>query len=521
VENATSPAPITERERLLQNRWLILLCSIISMIAVANLQYGWTLFVTPLSDRLGADRALIQVAFTVFVLLETWLVPFEGYLVDQFGPRNLVLVGGVLAGIGWVCSGLADSLTALYLAYAVAGLGAGIVYGTAVGSALKWFPDHRGLAAGLTAAGFGAGAALTVAPIADLIKSDGYQTAFIQWGIFQGAVVVVAALFLKAPPAGWLPHGWSGVQQAALIARRQSAHDFTPAEMAATSHFWLMYFMMAMVATGGLMATAQLAPMATDYGVDKTLVTFLWITLPALTFALQADRIVNGFCRPFWGWISDHIGREKTMAIAFSLEAIAILCLINFARDPLLFVVFTAFTFFGWGEIYSLMPAMCGDFFGRKYATTNYGFLYTAKGTASLFVPVGSALAAGTAFDFRADILLVLGAILLVVVMLLAPRFGWHPSPTVRGIIGALGTALVTYGVLLTVVPTLWTPFVATIPVPHVGWTGVFAVAVVMDLGAAFLAFFVLRRMQLPGAGERAPAAAAPRTTPIIAGAAE
>ncbi len=518
---ATSAAPITERERLLQNRWLILLCSIISMVAVANLQYGWTLFVDPLSNRLGAEKSLIQVAFTVFVLLETWLVPFEGYLVDRFGPRNLVLIGGVLAGIGWVASGLAGSLTALYLAYAVAGLGAGIVYGTAVGSALKWFPDHRGLAAGLTAAGFGAGAALTVAPIADLIKSAGYQTAFIQWGIIQGVVVILAALFLKAPPAGWLPHGWTSAAQATDTGRRQSVRDFTPGEMAATPQFWLMYVMMTMVAAGGLMATAQLAPMAADYNVDKTVITFLWVALPALTFALQADRIINGLCRPFWGWISDHIGREKTMAIAFSLEALAIFCLINFAHDPLLFVVFTAFTFFGWGEIYSLMPAMCGDFFGREYATTNYGFLYTAKGTASLFVPIGSALAAGRAFDFRADILLVLGAAMLVVVLLLSPRLGWHLTPGLKMGLAVAGAALVTYGVLLTVVPELWTPFAARFTVPNVGWTGVFTVAIVMDVAAALLAFFVLRRMRLPGGGELDTARLPGRVAPAIAGGSE
>src|SRR6266436_2816914 len=178
------------------------------MVAVANFQYGWTLFVSPLQKHLNVEQALIQVTFTVFVLLETWLVPFEGWVVDLFGPRLLVMLGGVLAGFGWYGSGKAETLTALYLSYAVAGLGAGIVYGTAIGSALKWFPDHRGLAAGLTAAGFGAGSALTVAPIANLINSAGYQTAFIRWGLIQGVVVVGAALFLKAPPAGWLPHAW-------------------------------------------------------------------------------------------------------------------------------------------------------------------------------------------------------------------------------------------------------------------------------------------------------------------------
>src|SRR5712671_3794277 len=197
--------PVEERAGLLENRWLILFFSVLSMVAVANFQYGWTLFVPPLQKHLRAEQAAVQVTFTVFVLLETWLVPFEGWLVDKFGPKLLVAIGGVLAGLGWFGSGHAETLTALYLSYAVAGLGAGVVYGTAIGSALKWFPDHRGLAAGLTAAGFGAGSALTVAPIANLINSAGYQTAFIHWGVIQGAVVVLAALFLKAPPRGGYP----------------------------------------------------------------------------------------------------------------------------------------------------------------------------------------------------------------------------------------------------------------------------------------------------------------------------
>src|SRR5438270_532538 len=193
-------------DSLLSNRWLILFFSVLSMVAVANFQYGWTLFVPPLQKALHAEQAAVQVTFTVFVLLETWLVPFEGWLVDKFGPRLLVIAGGILAGIGWVGAGNAQTLTQLYLAYGLAGIGAGVVYGTAIGSALKWFPDHRGLAAGLTAAGFGAGSAFTVAPIANMISSQGYQAAFIQWGIIQGVVVVLCSAFLQAPPAGWLPH---------------------------------------------------------------------------------------------------------------------------------------------------------------------------------------------------------------------------------------------------------------------------------------------------------------------------
>jgi len=480
------------------NRWIILCASIVGMVAVANFQYGWTLFVPPLQKHLKADQALIQVTFTVFVLLETWLVPFEGWLVDTFGPKFLVMIGGVLAGLGWVGSGKAESLTELYLSYAVCGLGAGVVYGTAIGIALKWFPDRRGLAAGLTAAGFGAGSALTVAPIANLIASAGYQTAFIRWGIIQGVTVVVAALFLKSPPPDWLPKTWRS-RGGAEVKKRQSQVDFNSAEMVATPNFWLMYVMMAMVATGGLMAVAQLNPMAVDFKVDKIPVTLLWMTMPALTFALSADRVVNGFCRPFWGWISDHIGREKTMTLAFGLEAIAIYVLIRFAHNPLLFVVFSAFTFFGWGEIYSLFPALCGDFFGRKHATQNYGFLYTAKGTASMFVPIGSALAAGKAFDFRADIMLLLGGVLVIFAVFLAPSvLRVQLGGNVKAILLAVAGVLIAYGIILTVVPTAWTPFHAKFTLPKTGWQGVFKVAIVFDLTAAFLAFFVLRRMKAP-----------------------
>ena len=495
--------PVEERAGLLQNRWVILFFSVLSMIAVANFQYGWTLFVPPLQKHLRVEQSAVQVTFTVFVLLETWLVPFEGWLVDKFGPRLLVMLGGVLAGLGWIGSGHAETLTTLYLSYAIAGLGAGIVYGTAIGSALKWFPDHRGLAAGLTAAGFGAGSALTVYPIANLINTAGYQTAFIRWGIIQGAVVVFAALFLSAPPLGWLPQAWRHAPRGEEVRKRQTAMEFTSYEMASTTQFWVMYVMMTLVATGGLMATAQLNPMAVDFKVDKVPITFLWFTLPALQFALSADRVLNGICRPVWGWVSDHIGREKTMALAFSLEALAIFLLIKFAHNPKAFVVFSAFTFFGWGEIYSLMPAICGDFFGRKHATQNYGFLYTAKGTASVFVPIGSALAAGKAFDFRADVLLLIGGALAFFAHYFAPTVLRTPlRKRTHDILFGIGLAIVVYGIVLTVLPKVWTPFNAHFALPKIGWPGVFAVAIVFDLTAAAMAFFVLRKMQVPSKGE-------------------
>jgi len=496
----------------LSNRWLILTASVVSMVAVANFQYGWTLFVLPLQKHLKADAAAIQITFTIFVLLETWLVPFEGRLVDKFGPRLMVMVGGVLAGLGWVYSGKAETVTALYLAYAVAGIGAGIVYGTAVGSAMKWFPDRRGLAAGLTAAGFGAGATFTVKPIQDIINNpaQGYQTAFIQWGIIQGVVVIVAALFLKSPPAGWLPKTWrsSGSEE---VKTRQTAVSFTSGEMTETPHFWLMYLMMALVATGGLMAVAQLAPMAMDFKVDKIPVKFLFWSIPALTFALQADRFVNGVCRPFWGWVSDHIGRENTMGLAFGLEAIAKVALLTFASHPLLFVILTAFTFFGWGEIFSLFPALCGDFFGRKHATENYGYLYTAKGTASVFIPIGSALAAGKIFDFRADIMLLIGGGITFFVLFLGPTvMKISMSKPVKTTLLIVAGAILTYALLLTVIGAKmghasWGAYT----LPKWGWTGVFGISIGFDLIAAALAFFVLKRMKAPVLKDTAGAEAA------------
>ena len=364
-------------------RWIQLLCGVICMCMIANLQYGWTFFVNPIQQRHGWDRAAIQVAFTIFVLTETWLVPIEGWFVDKYGPRIVTLIGGLLCGIGWVMNAYATSLPMLYVAAAIAGTGAGAVYGTCVGNSLKWFPDRRGLAAGVTAMGFGAGSALTVVPIQALIASRGYETAFLYFGIGQGLIVMAISLVLTAPATGQVP----------TVARVSlSKQDYQPKEMLKTPVFWLMYVMFVMMAAGGLMATAQLGPIAKDFHIGDVPVSILGLTLPALTFAATIDRVLNGVTRPFFGWVSDHIGRENTMFIAFALEGIGIYALSVWGQNPFMFVVLTGLVFFAWGEIYSLFPATCADTFGSKYAATNAGLLYTAKGTASLLVPLTSVL---------------------------------------------------------------------------------------------------------------------------------
>src|SRR5499425_1375053 len=370
-------------------RWGQLIFGIICMVMIANLQYGWTLFVSPIDQKYHWGRAAIQVAFTIFVLTETWLVPFEGYLIDKFGPRIMVFGSGALAAIAWVLNSIADSLPMLYLAAAIGGIGAGVIYGACVGNALKWFPDRRGLAAGLTAAGFGAGSALTIVPIANMIQSSGYEAAFLWFGLGQGIVVVLVALFLRAPEAREVPPPTAPAVQ-------QTTRDYTPAEVLKTPVFYVMYAMFVMVGTGGLMAVAQLAPIAKDFKVDAIPVSILGLTLPALQFALSIDRVLNGVTRPFFGWVSDHIGRENTMFIAFMLEGIGIYALLLLASNPFWFVILSGVVFFAWGEIYSLFPATCTDIYGRKFATTNYGLLYTAKGTASLLVPLGNVLTTAT-----------------------------------------------------------------------------------------------------------------------------
>jgi len=370
------------------NRWVQLVAGIIAMMAIANLQYAWTLFTKPMQTHLHVSLAAIQGIFSLFILLETWLVPFEGYLVDRIGPRLMLGVGSILVGLGWILSGEAETLRGVYFWYCVGGVGAGVVYGGTIGNALKWFPDHRGLCVGLTAGAYGIGTALTVAPIDKMIKASGYQHALIVWGILQGVVVLFTALFLAKPPLGWAPTGWKEKEAKIKQHVHSSSVDMTPLQMVRTSSFWMIYGMMTLVAFGGLVVTAQLNPMAVSYHVDKIVVAF---GMSALVLAISVDRYLNGLTRPFWGWVSDHIGRENTMFIAFGLEAVAVFALLQLISRPVWFIALSGLCFFAWGEIFSLFPSITADLFGRKWATTNYGIVYTAKGTAAIFAGFGAA----------------------------------------------------------------------------------------------------------------------------------
>jgi MFS transporter, OFA family, oxalate/formate antiporter len=345
---------------------------VICMVMIANLQYGWTYFVDPMNAKYHWGRTEIQIAFTIFIATETWLVPVEGWFVDRFGPRIVVMFGGVVVGIAWALNSVAATLPMLYFAAALGGIGAGAVYGTCVGNALKWFADRRGLAAGLT----------------QVIKNYGYQSAFLWFGIGQGVVVLVLSQLLKAPRPGEAPK--------AVRKFSQSSRDYTPMEMVGTPLFWILYVMFVLVAASGLVVTAQVAPIARDYKVAGLPVNFLFISSTVIVMAGIVDNILNGLARPTFGWVSDHIGRENTMAIVFVAGAGAYWALGTIGNSPWMFITTAGLVYFTWGEIYSLFPATCTDIYGSKYTTTNAGLLYTAKGTAAFLVPAASWLQSQT-----------------------------------------------------------------------------------------------------------------------------
>ena len=414
------------------NRWCQLVIGMLCMALVANLQYAWTLFVTPMSTRHHWGDASIQLAFSIFILTETWLVPVEGWLVDKFGPRPVVAGGAVCAGLAWVIDSYATTLPHLYVAAVIGGIGAGCVYGTCVGNALKWFPDRRGLAAGLTAAGFGAGAAVTVIPIANMIVRSGYEQTFFVFGILQGVCILGLAMLLKKPD----------VRQARAPNKKflVTKVDYTPGQMIKTPLFWVIYISFVAVAAGGLMATAQLGPIAKDWGLARIPMSFFGMTLPLLTVTLSIDNICNGFTRPLCGFISDKIGRENAMFLIFSGEGLALLGLMQYGSNPYAFMIFAALIFLFWGEIFSIFPAICADTFGSKYAAANAGTLYTAKGTASLLVPLASILSAtgGWSLVFIVSAVVTIAAAVSARFILAPMRSRWiglhnEPAATAKG----------------------------------------------------------------------------------------
>jgi len=359
-----------DKKHFLANKWLQLACGVACMMCISSPQYVWTLFTKPIMAKFGVELPVLQITFSILIVLQTFFSPFQGWLVDRFGPRVLLSFGTVLTGLSWILSAQANDVESLYLTYGLlGGLGTGIVYIGIVGLIVKWFPDKRGFAVGMVAAGYGMGAVITTFPIAQSIQTKGYQDTLLNFGVIISVLGFLISQCLRTPP---------DMQERS---NRLEESGVTPQQMLKTPIFWVMFVMMSMMSTSGLMVISQMGAFSKDFGVASVMV---W-GMAALPLALTIDRFTNGLTRPFFGYVSDRIGRENTMFIAFSLEAAAMFVWMHTITNPVLFVMLSGVVFFGWGEIFSLFPSTLTDTFGKKHATTNYGFLYMAQGIGSIF----------------------------------------------------------------------------------------------------------------------------------------
>jgi len=355
----------------INNRWFQLCASLVAMIMIANLQYAWTLFVQPLQGATGWKLSDLQFAFTLFILCQTWVQPLDGWLIDRLGPRGFISVAGLLCGLGWAGMGYATSLPMLYALYCLAGVGAAFVYSGSIGSALKWFKQNRGLASGIMAAGFGGGTALFIPFVSALLASRGHRTTFLVMGVIQGVVICTVAQFLRHPRVEPIATSHPTQGTAPQLGKRQ----YTTLEMLRTPQFYVMYAMFVLMATGGLLVTANAGPIANSWGY----------TAGALALAATLSPLANGASRVFWGWASDKIGRETAMVVAFVLQAVCLLLVLGVGQISGGWFAFTlVLVYLTWGEIYSLFPATSADYFGTRHATSNYAVIYTAKGVASI-----------------------------------------------------------------------------------------------------------------------------------------
>jgi MFS transporter, OFA family, oxalate/formate antiporter len=356
------------------NRWVRLWSAFVGMVMIGNLQYAWTLFAEPMVNAHAAqhwDLSDVQWGFGLFIAAGTWAAPFFASYIDKHGPRLFMILAGLGCAIGWGSLGHVPNLVAFYILFSMAGIGVACVYACGVSMAVKWFPDKRGTASGIITAGYGMGAAAFNPLFNYLIQAIGYSQTLLWIGITHGALIAVSGLALVNPPADYKVAGVAAVKPNV----RRHDLQFTRWEMLRTPQFYFLFVAMLSIGIGGLMVTAQLKPVATNFGIGAT----------ALTVALILTPLANGLSRILWGWVSDYLGREKTMFAAFLLQAVFLVAATTLGRtSEIMWVALMVLVFLTWGELYVLFPAVLGDLYGSKNSAGNYSFLYSAKGFAAL-----------------------------------------------------------------------------------------------------------------------------------------
>ncbi|MBS1169850.1 MAG: oxlT 2 [Burkholderiaceae bacterium] len=360
------------------NRWMYLILAVLLMCMISGVQYAWTLFSRPLTEKLTVSLAAVQTAFTLSQVIQAGSQPGGGFFVDRFGPKFPGIVGGLMVLVGWSMMGQVDNIPALYALYTLAGAGVGIVYGIAINTANRWFPDKRGLASGFTAAGYGLGVLPFLPLISETLKTSGLGSAFMYTGGIMGVMIMVISCFIK------FPAGQTGGKKVVVATEK----DFKSSEMLRTPHFWVLWTSFFSVNFGFLLLVANSAPFGRTIGVAGTV----------MAVVVMFQNLANGGCRPFWGWLSDNIGRYKAMSVMFGVNALAMFLFSHVAQlGTVFFVAILMIAFFTSGGSYALFPPTNSDIFGTAYSAQNYGFFWAAKATASIF---GGGVGAAVATQF-------------------------------------------------------------------------------------------------------------------------
>ncbi len=356
------------------SRWWQVAAAVVMMGLVSPYQYVWSSLRSPIANRLAIDPAALGAVFTLFVIFQAGSQFPVGWWRDRHGPRALTLIAGILAGGGYLALSRATSVWQLYLFYSLGAIGVGIVYTVAVNTALKWFPDRRGLTTGLGTMAFAGGSALVVPYVRANATASSYPGVLWNMGLLIGIGILVGAVVLRDPPKGWLEATANGGEEATeMTAGRQ----YTWREMAGTWQFWVMYVMFVCASGAGLMLTAKVVSFAENFRLAAMVATISATVLP----------VAGGVGRLLVGDASDRLDREKAMAASFFLCGLGLFAVVFFAHanSSIGFVLAVIVATFFWSPQYTLFPSVVGDYYGREHSSANYALLYSGKMWGGLF----------------------------------------------------------------------------------------------------------------------------------------